>query len=56
MKIIKTQSKKQQKMPKIYVCTLNKIAHKNSILYSELAPLTRDLNTLQTLEIRGKSR
>ena len=45
MKIIKTQNKKQQKMPTKY-----------SILYSELVPLTRDVNTLKTLEIRRKSR
>ena len=39
MKMIKTQIKKQQK------------PLKNSILYSERAPLTHDVNTVQTLEI-----
>ena len=41
MKIIKTQNKKQQKTPTNY-----------SILYSELVPLSRDVNALQTLEIQ----
>ena len=45
MKIIKTQNKKQQKTPTNY-----------SILYSELVPLSRDVNALQTLEIQTKSR
>ena len=44
MKIIKTQNKKQQKTPTNY-----------SILYSELIPLSRDVNALQTLEIQRKS-
>ena len=45
MKIIKTQNKKQQKTPTKY-----------SILYSELVPLSRDVNTPQTIEIQRKSR
>ena len=50
MKMIKAQKKKQQKTPKMYTYT------DVSFLYSELAPLTREVNALQTLEIGRKSR
>ena len=46
----------KQKVRKNYPYTKHKIAHKNSILYFELAPLACGVNTLQTLEIRGNSR